>query len=115
VDRADALRLLRDGEVEVEGRMPWSSNATFLVTLRAGEAEGQAIYKPGRGERPLWDFPHGLYRREVAAWHLSDALGLGIVPPTISRDGPFGSTAENRPSTPVVAETDRVSRRDPWA
>jgi uncharacterized repeat protein (TIGR03843 family) len=90
VDRGDALRLLCDGEVEVEGRMPWSSNATFLVTLRAGAAEGQAIYKPGRGERPLWDFPHGLYRREVAAWHLSEVLGLGIVPPTIKRDGPFG-------------------------
>jgi len=86
----DALQVLRDGEVEVEGRMPWSSNATFLVTMRTGSEECQAIYKPGRGERPLWDFPHGLYRREVAAWNLSDALGLGIVPPTIARDGPFG-------------------------
>ena len=90
MDRGPALQLLRDGEVDVEGRMPWSSNATFLVNLRDGDTEGQAIYKPGRGERPLWDFPHGLYRREVAAWHLSDALGLGIVPPTITRDGPFG-------------------------
>jgi uncharacterized repeat protein (TIGR03843 family) len=90
VDREAALRLLRDAEVEVEGRMPWSSNATFLVTLRAGDDEAQAIYKPGRGERPLWDFPHGLYRREVAAWHLSDVLGLDIVPPTVTRDGPFG-------------------------
>jgi len=90
MDTADALRLLRDGDVDVEGRMPWSSNATFLVNLRAGNAEGQAIYKPGRGERPLWDFPHGLFRREVAAWHLSDVLGFGIVPPTVSRDGPFG-------------------------
>ncbi len=70
--------------------MPWSSNATFLVTVRAGEHETKAIYKPGRGERPLWDFPHGLYRREVAAWHLSEELGFGIVPPTIVRNGPFG-------------------------
>jgi uncharacterized repeat protein (TIGR03843 family) len=86
----DALRVLRDGDVEVEGRMPWSSNQTFLVTIRAASGEVQAVYKPGRGERPLWDFPNGLYRREVAAWHLSEALGLGIVPATIRRDGPFG-------------------------
>jgi uncharacterized repeat protein (TIGR03843 family) len=86
----DPLELLRDGEVEVDGRMPWSSNATFLVTVRAGADETKAIYKPGRGERPLWDFPHGLYRREVAAWHLSETLGFGIVPPTVQRDGPFG-------------------------
>jgi uncharacterized repeat protein (TIGR03843 family) len=84
------LELLRDGDVEVDGRMPWSSNATFLVTVRADTTETKAIYKPGRGERPLWDFPHGLYRREVAAWHLSEALRFGIVPPTIVRDGPFG-------------------------
>jgi uncharacterized repeat protein (TIGR03843 family) len=86
----DVLRILRDGDVEVEGRMPWSSNQTFLVTIRAALDAVQAVYKPGRGERPLWDFPNGLYRREVAAWQLSEALGLGIVPPTISRDGPFG-------------------------
>ena len=86
----DPLELLRDGDVEVDGRMPWSSNATFLVTVRAGTDESKAIYKPGRGERPLWDFPHGLYRREVAAWHLSETLGFAIVPPTVLRDGPFG-------------------------
>jgi uncharacterized repeat protein (TIGR03843 family) len=86
----NVLPVLRDGEVEVEGRMPWSSNATFLVTIRAGDDQVQAIYKPGKGERPLWDFPHGLYRREVAAWHLSEALGIGVVPTTIKRDGPFG-------------------------
>jgi uncharacterized repeat protein (TIGR03843 family) len=86
----DSLELITDGDVEVEGRMPWSSNATFLVNVRAGDDEAQAIYKPGRGERPLWDFPHGLYRREVAAWHLSEALGFGVVPPTVMRDGPYG-------------------------
>ncbi len=86
----DAMRVLRDGDVEVEGRMPWSSNATFLVTIRADDEQVQAIYKPGKGERPLWDFPNGLYRREVAAWHLSEALDLGLVPITISRDGPYG-------------------------
>ena len=50
-----------------------------------------AIYKPRRGERPLWDFPRGtLYRREVAAYLLSEGLGFGLVPPTVVRDGPHG-------------------------
>jgi uncharacterized repeat protein (TIGR03843 family) len=86
----DALRLLRHGEIEVDGRMPWSSNATFLVTASADGQEAKAIYKPVRGERPLWDFPSGLHRREVAAWQLSEYLGWHLVPPTIIREGPFG-------------------------
>jgi len=48
------------------------------------------VYKPERGERPLWDFPRGLYKRELAAWHLSQAFGWGLVPLTIERDGPYG-------------------------
>jgi uncharacterized repeat protein (TIGR03843 family) len=87
---AARLALLRDGELEIEGRMPWSSNATFLVNVVCGESACQAIYKPLRGERPLWDFPAGLYRREVAAFELSEAMGLHLVPPTIVRDGPLG-------------------------
>jgi uncharacterized repeat protein (TIGR03843 family) len=86
----DALELLRSGEIEVEGRMPWSSNATFLVTICQDDERAQGVYKPSRGERPLWDFPAGLFRREVAAWHLSEALGWGLVPPTIVRTGPYG-------------------------
>jgi uncharacterized repeat protein (TIGR03843 family) len=82
--------LLRTGEVTVRGRMPWSSNATFLVTLTCGEDEMLGIYKPGKGERPLWDFPRGLYRREVAAAVLSDALGWSAIPDTVVRDGPLG-------------------------
>lgn len=70
--------------------MPDSSNATFLVTIAHGDVNMQAIYKPLRGERPLWDFAPGLHRREVAAFLLSEALGLGLVPITILRDGPFG-------------------------
>ena len=72
--------------------MPWSSNATFLVNLCLdGETAAQGVYKPVRGERPLWDFPSGLHRREVAAYRLSAALGWGVVPPTIVRDdAPFG-------------------------
>jgi uncharacterized repeat protein (TIGR03843 family) len=83
------LDLLTNAEIEVEGRMPRSSNATFLVTLRSDEHEHRAIYKPLKGERPLWDFPEGLYQREVAAYRLSEALGFGVIPPTIVRDGPF--------------------------
>jgi uncharacterized repeat protein (TIGR03843 family) len=86
----DRARLLCDGEVEVEGRMPWSSNATFLVTVHRGSTSHRAIYKPVRGERPLWDFEPGLHRREHAAFVLSEQLGLGVVPTTIIRDGPFG-------------------------
>ena len=70
--------------------MPWASNATFLVHL-GDVAAPRAIYKPVRGERPLWDFEPGLYRREVAAYRLSEAMGLGVVPPTVLReDGPLG-------------------------
>jgi hypothetical protein len=76
--------------VTVKGRMPWSSNATFLVELTRAGAVGHAVYKPGRGERPLWDFPRALYRREIAAYLLSEALGWGLVPLTIEREGPYG-------------------------
>ena len=90
IERAHQLHVLACGEVEVEGRMPWSSNATFLVNVTCGDVHAQAIYKPLRGERPLWDFEPGLHRREVAAYHLSEALGFDLVPPTVLRDGPFG-------------------------
>ena len=81
---------LTHGDIDIVGRMPDSSNATFLVTIAHGDVNMQAIYKPLRGERPLWDFAPGLHRREVAAFLLSEALGLGLVPITILRDGPFG-------------------------
>jgi uncharacterized repeat protein (TIGR03843 family) len=88
---AEATDLMLHGEVSVEGRLPWSSNQTFLVTVDDGAHEVRAVYKPFRGERPLWDFPDGLYRREVAAYLLSEALGWGLVPPTVEREsGPFG-------------------------
>jgi len=86
----DALELLRRGAVTVKGRMPWASNVTLLAEVERDGACARAIYKPGRGERPLWDFPPGLYKREEAAYLLSEALGWGLVPPTIVREGPFG-------------------------
>jgi uncharacterized repeat protein (TIGR03843 family) len=85
------LRLLRDGEIQVEGLIPWSSNATLLVTVREGELSTLAVYKPQGGERPLWDFRYGtLGIREVAAYLVCDALGWGFVPPTVLRQGPHG-------------------------
>ena len=88
--QADGLTFLREGDVEVEGRMPWSSNGTYLVEVCGGDETMRAVYKPVRGERPLWDFPDGLYRREVAAYVVSEALGWGLVPETVLREGPLG-------------------------
>lgn len=92
-----ALDLLRSGEVEVLGRMPWSSNATLLVEVCRHDESLRAVYKPRRGERPLWDFPPGLDRREVAAYELSAWLGWDIVPETVLRDDlPFGAGSLQR-------------------
>ncbi len=89
--------LLRAGSIEVVGRMPWSSNATFLVTVTDGHHAGRAVYKPGAGERGLWDFPDGLFRREIAAYELDRALGLGVIPTTVRReDAPFGEGSLQR-------------------
>ncbi|MGA2835215.1 MAG: SCO1664 family protein [Acidimicrobiales bacterium] len=148
---AEAAGLLADRDLTIEGRLPWSSNLTFLVRLDGtevvgpgstdeepperhgvetgfetgvetdveldveldvesddrigdgfdggpddgGESDGvpvRAVYKPHQGERALWDFPDGLFRREAAAYALSEALGWGLVPPTVVRhDAPFGS------------------------
>ena len=85
-----ALALLRGGELEVLGRMPYSSNATFLADICHDGLMAQAIYKPHRGERPLWDFPSGLFKREAAAFELAEHVGWHFVPPTVVRDGPLG-------------------------
>lgn len=83
------LQLLEEGVVEVEGLMPDSSNYTFLVRISDDDLNGLAIYKPRRGERPLWDFPRGtLCQRETASFLLSSALSWDIVPPTVLRDAP---------------------------
>ncbi len=87
----DVLALLAKGKMDVQGMMPWSTNYTLLVTVRDGDLQGLAVYKPRRGERPLWDFPRGtLCQREFAAFLLSEALGWSLVPPTVLRDGPYG-------------------------
>ena len=88
----DALAILATAPITMEGRMPWASNATFLVQVEPDHGPtARAIYKPVRGERPLWDFEPGLHRREVAAFRLSETLGIGAVPPTVLRaDAPLG-------------------------
>ncbi len=77
--------------MRVLGLMPNSSNYTFLARCRCDGDEVLAIYKPQRGEIPLWDFPEGtLHRREVAAFEVATVLGWPHVPPTVLRDGPEG-------------------------
>ena len=82
----DLNKIVAGGEIELIGKMPWSSNATFLAEATLGERSTRVIYKPHIGERPLWDFPDGLWKREVAAYELSNALGWDVVPFTIARD-----------------------------
>lgn len=85
----EELDRLREAELTVLGVLTGASNHTLLVQMD-GE-ERFAVYKPQRGERPLWDFPAGtLYQREVAAFEVSRFLGWDLVPPTVVRDGPFG-------------------------
>lgn len=88
----DSLRMaLEQGEMELKGQFLLGSNYTFLVGVRHAGKDFPAVYKPMRGEQPLWDFPeNSLAGREVAAYLVSEALGFGFVPLTVLRDGPFG-------------------------
>jgi len=85
------LTLLAQGELELLGLLPGSSNYTLLALVSDGDLEALAVYKPQQGERPLWDFAEGsLCLREVAAFLLSRMLGWPRVPPTVLRQGPNG-------------------------
>lgn len=80
--------------MELQGQFMLGSNYTFLVKVRHNGRELPAVYKPSRGEQPLWDFPENtLARREVAAYLVSEALGFHFVPCTVLRDDvpPYGS------------------------
>jgi len=97
LERSTALRILRDGELTVIGRLLAASNATFFCMASGPGNEPETtivvscVYKPRLGERPLYDFPDGtLACRELAAHVLSEATGWEIVPPTVMRDGPYG-------------------------
>ncbi len=88
----DLIKFLEGSEITLEGEFVWGSNYTFFVQVgREGERQ-QAVYKPSKGERPLWDFPAAsLARRETAAYLVSEMLGWQLVPPTVYReDGPLG-------------------------
>lgn len=93
---SEVLQLLAEGDMEPLGTMPWGSNYTFLVQITSPqkaviEQSALAVYKPRRGEAPLWDFPTGtLCLREYAAWLVSESLGWGLVPPTVLRSGDYG-------------------------
>ncbi len=89
-----ALRLLTDGAIELEGRLVDASNTTLRAFVTLDGVTARCVYKPVRGERPLWDFPDGtLAGREVAAYLVSEATGWRVVPPTIMRNGPLGEGA----------------------
>jgi hypothetical protein len=89
------LTALQNGDLTVTGQFMQSSNYTFLGRVNFEEMNFQAVYKPQKGETPLWDFPRGtLCKREVAAYLLSEALGWDLVPPTVfRRKGPLGRGA----------------------
>jgi uncharacterized repeat protein (TIGR03843 family) len=89
---ANSERLLAIGELEILGVLPRSSNFTFLARARDDSgSETLTVYKPRRGEAPLWDFPDGtLGKREVAAHLVARELGWPWVPTTAYRDGPEG-------------------------
>ncbi len=83
--------ILRNGTINVTGRLIYSSNATLFAECSYGDMKIKCIYKPIAGERPLWDFPDGnLAQREYASYLISEASNLKVVPLTLLRDGPFG-------------------------
>jgi hypothetical protein len=91
VTEARVLEALRKGKVSERGLLPYSSNHSFLVVVTHDELAVPAVYKPQRGESPLWDFEWGtLCKREAAAYTLSRALGWNLVPPTVLRDATRG-------------------------
>lgn len=90
-DDAESLLLLREGVIDLEGRMLDASNVTLVGTIGTAELVGECVYKPVAGERPLWDFPDGtLAGREISTFLVSEATGWRVVPPTVLREGPLG-------------------------
>jgi len=91
---AETERLLAElPDIQLIGLLHGASNYTFLASLNPHPPSGlTVVYKPARGESPLWDFQAGtLYMREVAAYELSKTLGWPRIPPTVvRREGPHG-------------------------
>ncbi len=91
VTEEEVVRVLAHGKIEEQGLLPYSSNHSFLVLVSDDDLTLPGVYKPQRGESPLWDFEWGtLCKRETAAYVISSALGWGLVPPTVLRGGPRG-------------------------
>ena len=113
---AGDTNLLRDGDVTGCEPLPWGSNAVFVLSLARGGRNTKAIYKPQRGEAPLWDFPDGtLYRRELASYVVSQTLGWGLVPPTVIRPGPYGIGAVQLFINTVPVNYENLAARYPGA
>jgi uncharacterized repeat protein (TIGR03843 family) len=93
MDNETVISALCEGEITVKGEFAWGSNYTFLAEIHYTGTTLAAVYKPSRGQRPLWDFaPSTLAHREAAAYLVSKALGWDLVPPTIyRRRGPAGA------------------------
>jgi uncharacterized repeat protein (TIGR03843 family) len=88
----EVLELLQHGSLDVTGRIVAASNATLLCTVELDGTTGTCVYKPVRGEQPLWDFPDGtLAGREVGSYLISATTGWGVIPPTVLRSGPYGT------------------------
>ncbi|WP_329023778.1 SCO1664 family protein [Streptomyces sp. NBC_01423] len=87
----ERVALLAEGTLTVLGQVRGASNAVLYCSVAHEGDEAYCVYKPVAGEQPLWDFPDGtLAQREVAAYEISEAMGWGLVPPTVLRDGPYG-------------------------
>jgi uncharacterized repeat protein (TIGR03843 family) len=85
------VQTLYTGKIEEKGLLPYSSNTSFLIVVSDGQRTIPAVYKPQRGENPLWDFEWGtLCHRETAAYEISSALGWRLIPPTVLREGTRG-------------------------
>lgn len=94
MDKTEIFAALQFGTLHLEGQFIYGSNYTFMTACRYKRKTLKTVYKPVRGERPLWDFPdQTLAHREVAAFLVSEALGWGLVPPTVFRQkgGPMGA------------------------
>ncbi|MFF4273907.1 SCO1664 family protein [Streptomyces sp. NPDC001536] len=112
--------LLTRGELTVRGQIREASNAVLYCAVSYEGQEAVCVYKPVRGERPLWDFPDGtLAQREVAAYEVSEATGWGLVPPTVLRDGPYGEGMvqlwiEAEPGPELLALVDTEEPEPGW-
>ncbi|MFF5033594.1 SCO1664 family protein [Nocardia salmonicida] len=110
------MPVLTEGDLDIVGRIGVASNLTLVCEIAAPEPDGaplRVVYKPVRGERPLWDFPDGtLAGREVASYLISEHLGWGVIPETVLRDGPLGPGMVQRWVTSVDNRTDAHQRLD---